>query len=151
MSVDAGVRVIGWRERVDLPEWGVRRLLAKADTGARSSAVHAESIRHLSAGRVGFWVVYSRAHPEHRTWVEAQIERTTQVRSSNGQMHERVFVRTMLRVGPIEREVEVGLVSRELMECRMLIGRRALEPGVLVDPSRSYLLTRAPRRPGGGG
>jgi len=138
--------VIGWRERVDLPSWGVRRLLAKADTGARSSAVHAEEIQRLPDDRVGFWVVFSRVHPEHRVWVDAPIARTTQVRSSSGHQHERIFVRTPLRAGPIEREIEVGLVSRELMECRMLIGRIALGEDVLVDPSRKYLLTRPPRQ-----
>ncbi len=142
--------VFGWRERVDLPAWGVRRLLAKADTGARSSAVHAENIRHLPSGLVAFDVVYSRTHPDRFVRVEAPIVRETVVRSSTGHSTERIVVRTTLRAGPFEREVEMTLVSRELMSCRLLIGRTALTgvagvPGVLVDPERPYLLT--PRKP----
>ena len=30
---------IGWKERVDFPEWRLRRIRAKVDTGARSSAL----------------------------------------------------------------------------------------------------------------
>ena len=138
-------QIIGWRERVDLPAWGVKRLLAKADTGARSSAVHAENIKELGDDRVAFDVVYSRAHPEHRERVEAPIARRVLIRSSTGHADQRLIVRTTLKVGRVLLEnVEVGLVSRELMQCRLLIGRTALD-GLLVDPSRMYLLTRAPK------
>jgi len=132
---------IGWRERVDLPDWGVRRLLAKADTGARTSAVHAERIERLPNGRVAFDVVYSRAHPEHSVRVEAPIVREAHVRSSSGEGGERLFVSTRLRIGAFEREVEMTLISRELMSCRMLIGRTAMAGRLVVDPTREYLLT----------
>ncbi len=138
--------IFGWRERVDLPAWGVRRLLAKADTGARSSAVHAENIQHRPNGLVAFDVIHSRTHPDRFVRVEAPIVRETVVRSSTGHTTERIVVSTTLRAGPFEREVEMTLVSRELMSCRLLIGRTAMAPipdaaPVLVDPARSYLLT----------
>jgi hypothetical protein len=142
----AGEQLIsGWRERVDLPDWGVARLLAKADTGAYSSAVHAENIVHQDDDTVAFDVVYRRNHPERRVRVEAPIARSAIVRSSNGETHERIFVNTTLKIGPIVKTIEVTLVARELMQCRMLIGRSALCPELTVDPSNKYLLTRAPR------
>jgi len=138
--------VVGWRERVDLPDWGVSRLLAKADSGANSSAVHAENIEHVGDDRVAFDVVYSRKHPEHRERIECPIARSATIRSSNGEVAERITVETTLRLGPIRKTIEVTLVSRELMQCRMLIGRSALEPEFLVDPGRTYLLTHPPRK-----
>ena len=39
--------LIGWTEFVDLPDWGVKRLRAKIDTGARTSALHVENIEEL--------------------------------------------------------------------------------------------------------
>jgi hypothetical protein len=135
------MHVIGWRERVDLPEWGVKRLLAKADTGARSSAVHAERIEHVGSGVVAFDVVYSRAHPDRFVRVEAPIVRETMVRSSSGHEDARIVVSTLLRAGPFERRVEMTLVSRELMQCRLLIGRTAMEGALVVDPSNAFLLT----------
>ena len=50
--------LIGWTEYVDLPEWGITRVRAKVDTGARSSALHVENIKELPRGRIRFDVVF---------------------------------------------------------------------------------------------
>ncbi|MDB4283867.1 RimK/LysX family protein [Akkermansiaceae bacterium] len=36
-------------------------------------------------------------------------------------------------------EIEVSLSNREKMKFRMLLGRTALNHGLLVDPAKSYL------------
>jgi hypothetical protein len=143
-------RVIGWNEYVDLPDWGIRRLRAKADTGARTSALHVEEIEIRPRGRVVFRVVLSRRRPR-RVRVETRITRRARVRSSTGHYEERLFVTARLRVGPVERDVELSLVDRERMIYRMLLGRTAIH-GLLVDPSHANLLTPSARerraRPG---
>ena len=57
---------IGWNEFVDIPEWGIKGLRAKVDTGARSSALHVENIERLSRDRVRFDVVLHR--PADLVW-----------------------------------------------------------------------------------
>jgi hypothetical protein len=132
--------IIGVTEYVDIPAWRILRLRAKIDTGARSSALHVENIRELGAGRVRFDVRLSRSETERRVTVEARIARRGQVRPSSGEPEERIFVAVKVRIGPIEREIELSLVDRGRMIFRMLIGRRALAQAFLVDPSRRYLL-----------
>ena len=136
--------VAGWRERVDLPEWGVRRLPAKLDTGAKTSALHVVDLRALPGGVVSFDVVLSRKRADRRVHIEAPLVRTTRVRSSTGALTLRHVVRTRLRMGPIDREIEINLVDRGPMIHRMLIGRSGLA-GIAVSADRRYAVTR-PRR-----
>lgn len=137
--------VIGWTEFVDLPDWGVRKLRAKVDTGARTSALHVENIEELPRGFVRFDVVLHREKRDRRIHVKAKISRRGRVRSSSGHQAKRLFVETTLRLGPIEKRVEVSLVDREKMIHRMLLGRAALQGPILVDVDRRMVL-RAKRK-----
>ena len=134
--------VIGWNEYVELPEWRIRGLHAKMDTGARSSALHVENIRALARGRVSFDVVLHRSKRDRRVSVETRIVRRARVRSSTGHYTRRIFVETAVKIGPIERTVEMSLVDRERMIFRMLLGRTALA-GFLIDVSHGATLGRA--------
>jgi hypothetical protein len=136
--------VAGWRERIDLPDWGVRRIRAKLDTGARTSAIHVASIEDLPDGRIRFEVVI-RERPEHKSvWVEATPARESRVKPSSGRRQSRIVCRTRMVIGEHERDIELSLVCRKGMLCRMLVGRTALDGLFVVDPARKYLLT--PRR-----
>ncbi len=136
--------VAGWRERVDLPDWGIRRLPAKLDTGARTSALHVVDLRALPGGVVSFTVELSRRKAERRVHVEAPLVKTSRVRSSTGALTLRHVVRTRLRLGAIEREIEINLVDRGPMIHRMLIGRSGLA-GIAVSADQRYVVTK-PRR-----
>ena len=138
--------LIGWTEYVDLPDWGVRRLLAKVDTGARSSALHVEDIRELPRGIVRFDVVLHREHRDRRVHVRARVTRRSRVRSSNGELSPRLFVETTLRLGGVEKPIEVGLVDRAKMIHRMLLGRAALAGPFLVDVDHRMLQSKRRRQ-----
>ncbi len=138
--------VIGFAEFVDLPKWGIVGLRGKIDTGARTSALHVENIQEVGNGRVGFDVRLHRKKADRTVHVEAKILRRGRVKPSNGDAQTRFFVLTTLRIGPVEREIEVSLVDRANMIFRMLVGRTALGHGPLVDPSRRYVLTRPKKR-----
>ena len=140
----ADVVVAGWRERVDLPDWGIARMAAKLDTGARTSSLHVVDLRALAGGVVSFDVVLSRRRADRIVHVEAPLVRTTRVRSSSGVLTLRHVVRTRLRMGPIDREIEINLVDRGPMIHRMLIGRSGLT-GIAVSADRRYAITK-PRR-----
>lgn len=136
--------IIGVTEYVNIPAWGIVRLRAKIDTGARSSALHVENIREFGIDWVRFDVRLHRDRHEKRVTVEAPIARRGRVRPSTGVLESRIFVAVSVHIGPVEREVELSLVDRGNMIFRMLIGRNALAHAFLVDPGRRYVL-RKPR------
>ena len=133
--------LIGWNELVDLPDWGVRNLRAKVDTGARTSALHVDRLHEVGRHRVGFDVVLHRQRRDRRIHVIAPVVRIGRVRSSTGHFTERYFVETTLRLGPVVKRIEVSLVDREKMAFRMLLGRTALT-GFVIDPAHRQLGAR---------
>jgi hypothetical protein len=133
-----GRTLIGVVERVALPEWGIGRLRAKIDTGARTSALHVHDVEELADGRVRFWIVLDRKRGK-RLQVEAPIARESRVRSSSGRSEKRFFVSTLMRLGPVEKTIEISLASREPMIHRMLLGRQALAHDFVIDPANRHL------------
>lgn len=137
------LRIIGAAEYVDFPDWGIRRLSARVDTGARTSALHVENVRELTGGRVRFDVRLRRDDPTARVSVEAKVSRRTAVRASTGDEAPRLFVKAFVRLGGVEQQIEVGLVDRRGMLFRMLLGRTALARRFLVDVTKRYALGAA--------
>ena len=140
--------VVGWREWVDLPEWGIARVKAKIDTGARTSALHVENIERSGDHEVQFHIGWIGPRKlKHVVEITAPIARVGRVRSSTGQVQERFVIETALVLGPISHKVELSLVNRREMLCPMLVGRRALPSGTVVDPHRRYIHKKL--QPGG--
>jgi len=144
VATGSQLQVIGWKETVDLPEWGIESIVAKSDTGARRSALDVSNIVELPNNQIQFDVVLDRKDRSRTKTVVATIDHQSHVRSSNGEQHERYFVRTTALIHGRAKEVEFSLVSRETMVCRILLGRKALEGDFLVDASRKHL--SGPRR-----
>lgn len=138
--------IIGWTEYIDFPDWGIKGMKAKVDTGARTSALHVEDLKELPGGRVRFHVILSRKNQDKRITVTAPILKWAKVRSSTGIYRKRCFVMTRVHIGHVEKEIEVSLVSRERMVFRMLLGRTAIERDFLVDVSKRSVITERPRR-----
>jgi hypothetical protein len=144
-QVDGKV-LVGATEYVRLPEWRIGRMRAKVDTGARTSALHVDKIIELPDDRVCFEVVMHRHDTLRRVRVETMVARRSMVRSSSGQLEQRIFVRTKMVLGAVERDIEINLTGRGSMRYRMLLGRTALKGVFVVDPARRYYETRPERK-----
>ena len=147
---DAGKQIVGWREWVALPHIGVRRIKAKLDTGARSSALHAFNVRPLR--RRGLFVQFD-VHPLQRNdeLYETCLAEAVDYRwitNSGGGREKRFVIVTTLQMGGDAWPIEVTLTDRDQMGFRMLIGRTAMERRLIIDPTVSYRLGK-PRKSNG--
>ena len=153
-EIDGKTR-IGWVEQVALPRLEIRRLKAKIDTGARTSALHVMRMRTIdTAGGPNRRPILEITLPGGRRGERPHVVRATvrgfaMVRDTSGRTERRPVIETALRLGPFERRITLTLTDRGDMLFPMLVGRTALGPGVVVDPSRRYLLGRTRHRSGG--
>jgi hypothetical protein len=140
--------VIGWREWVALPEWGVQNIKAKVDTGARTSSLHAFELEQFERdGRpwARFEVHPWQASDSDPVVVETAVLENRDVKSSSGKVTRRPTVLGRLTLAGREIDCEITLARRDEMGFRMLVGREALRGRFLVDPARSYLGGRPPK------
>lgn len=138
---DASSVLLGWREQVALPGLGIHRLRAKIDTGARSCALHVDAQwRFVDRGAswVGFRIAIRRRGAQV-VEVAAPVHDEREVIDSGGRRTRRAFIRTVLHLAGVEREVEINLTDRCGMLFPMLVGRSALQGVFTVDPACSFL------------
>lgn len=149
-ALEVDVPILGWKEHVVLPEWGLR-LRGKLDTGARSSALHVTAMEEMGhdtdaasgerLSMVRFDVVLGRkSNPVHHE-VTAPIIGHKVVRDTGARAETRPVVRTRIVCGPLDVVADVTLTDRTGMNFRMLLGRLTLEHRAVVDPARGYLVT----------
>ncbi len=137
------LNVIGLREWIGLPELGIDQIMAKIDTGAKTSALHASDIETFERGNET-WVrfnAHTGSQKKQRTQrCEAPLVEFKTIRSSNGQMQERHVIRTPLVLGDRCWLVYFTLTCRKAMRYRVLMGCTAMLQGQLViDPGHRFV------------
>lgn len=130
---------LGRTEIVTFPDLGIKNITAKIDTGAYSTAIHANK----------FWVETKEETEElyfqlldpskdefvNRIYKTANFYRK-KVRSSNGRLEERFIIKTKIMLGGKLRTTNLSLTNREKMKYTVLVGRKVLAKGYLVDVSK---------------
>ncbi len=143
--------IVGWREWVSFPELGVDFIKAKVDSGARTSAIHAEDIEFIKKGKnkyVRFRLYPLQKDKETSHLVTLPIEDERWIKSSVGHKTHRPVVVVKMKIGEHTFPIELTLVNRDLMGFRMLLGREAIKNKFLLDAGHSFLQGKKKRKKG---
>jgi hypothetical protein len=137
---------IGWCEMVDIPSLGLTGVHAKMDTGAATSSIHATRVKPVARnGRpcVEFWFRLNAGEKPKR--YEASVIDRRLVRSSNGEIQERYVIAAQFCFGKLCWNGQLTLANRRSMAFPLLIGRRALRRGFVVNSGRRWVLGKPPK------
>ncbi len=131
--------VIGRREWLALPDFGIRSLDAKTDSGARGSSLHVENLELSHDKTSARFTTF--CHHGNAVECTSPVARFGQVRSSSGVIQERVFIHAnAVFCGGFRWSILLSLANRSDMLYPLLLGRRALAGYFLIDPLRVHLL-----------
>jgi len=140
---------LGWREWVGLPDLGLGTVKAKVDTGARTSTLHAFELRTFSEQgkpRVEFKIHPKQKDSDTVVTCVADVVDERYVTDSGGHREQRLIIMTPVTIGPWSWPIEMTLTARDNMMFRMLLGRTAIKGIATVDPARSYIIGKKPRK-----
>ena len=133
---------LGRVELVAFPELGIESIEAKIDTGAYSTAIHASEIwlEEVDSQEVLNFKLLDASHPEFKDEVfKSSNFKRKKVRSSNGRLEKRYILKTKIILGGKQRVTYISLTDRSKMRFPVLIGRKVLKNGYLVDVSKKNL------------
>jgi len=132
---------IGYLEQIHLPDLDIE-CLAKVDTGACSSSIHAEEIETFERDGqqwVRFHVLFRRGEMPIDQVCEAPVHARKRIASSNGSRSHRYVIQTSINLGGQHWTIDLNLSHRGSMTYPMLLGREAFAGRFVVDVEHTYL------------
>ena len=136
-------KLLGWKEWIVLPELQLPPIKAKVDTGAKTTCLHAFEINPEWIDDQE-WIEF-KVHPLQNNVDEiiscrAPVHDKRPVTDSGGHTEERYVIKTPIRVGDWQHDVEITLTARDNMRFRALLGRNAMISGhFIVNPGQAHL------------
>ena len=134
---------VGWREWILLPGLELPLIKAKIDTGARTSCLHAFTIKEFTLDDkkwIRFGIHPHQDNTETEVFCEAKVIDERIISDSGGHKEKRYVISTEILLKNQRWTIEITLTNRDNMRFRMLLGRTAMEQKIIVNPSESFLL-----------
>lgn len=140
--------IVGSEEWCAFPQLGIPTIKARVDSGAKTSALHAVNISPFQRDGEN-WVKFDINPIQNNTKTvihcQAPLVDKRIVKSSSGFREQRYVIKSQIKIGTADWDVELTLTNRDSMGFRMLLGREAMSGRILVDPEQKYLLGQPTR------
>lgn len=133
--------IIGKEEWCKLPSLNLPGIKARIDSGARTSALHADNIQ-IYTSRGAKWVKFE-VNPIQKdrsitVQCRAPLVDERDVKSSSGHTERRPVIETIIKIGEMNHTIQLTLANRDALGYRMLLGREAMQGRMLIDPEKSF-------------
>lgn len=130
-------KVLGIFEKVDFPDFNIKNVKAKIDTGAFTGALHCTKVTKEDTpdGPVIHFSPFD--YPNVR--ITAKDFYLSTVKSSNGKREMRFFIKTSITIQGETYKILLSLTDRSKMKWPVIIGRRFVSRHkFLLDVNKSY-------------
>ncbi len=139
-------QIIGRKEKIDLPEFGLFLIDAKIDTGAYTSSIHCSHIiltKEQGIEKINFYIpLFNNSESLTKVFQTDQFK-IKNIKSSFGQIEKRYVIRTKIRVAGRLITSDFSLTDRSEMKNPILIGRKILKNKFIVDVSLFFTNLKA--------
>ena len=129
-------KIIGRRERITLPEWGLKNVTGKIDTGAYTSSIHCDFVeeKEEDGKKILFFKILEPSDKKYNgKLLRSENYSQKKVKNSFGQAEVRYKVSTKVIMFGVEFDAEFTLTDRSKMRNPILLGRKMLTGRFIVD------------------
>lgn len=136
------LQLIGRQDFIHLPEFGLKDVEAKIDTGAYTSSINCSKVKLTKVDGIPtltFQLSAIKIHEKKARKFSTTTFKKKKIRSSNGETEERFIVMTTVVMFKRRIKTEFSLSDRSKMKFPILIGRKLLKNRFLVDVSQKNL------------
>jgi len=142
-------RIIGRKDKIDLPEFDLQNLDAKVDTGAYGSAIHCHYIEEIDdngISKVRFQLL-DPSHPEYESiYYYTDKYGIKKVKNTSGISESRFTINTRIIIFGQSYKVTFSLADRKEMRYPVLLGRKFLSNKYLVNTSETDISYKLKKR-----
>lgn len=115
-------KILGIFEYIDFPQFSIKNVRAKIDSGAYTGALHCTNVtkEETKEGPIIHFSPFDYPHVK----ISTKDFRLGQVKSSNGKREKRYFINTTINLQGETYEISLSLADRSQMKWSVIIGRR---------------------------
>lgn len=134
--------ILGRKDKADFPQLELEGIDVKVDSGAYTSSFHCHNIvPFFEDGKLR--VKFRLLDPEHPRYHKKEfvfdVFKIRRVKSSNGQVEERISIKTEITLFGKNYPIELTLAERTDMKHPVLLGRKFISRKFFIDTSRKNL------------
>jgi len=136
------INTIGRQDKIDLPDFGLYDIDAKVDTGAYTSAINCSKVKLKTVNGVStlsFSLTGMQLHEKKARRFSTTQFKVKRIKSSNGMIEERFVIFSKVILFKRRIKTEFSLSNRSNMKFPILLGRKLLRKGFIIDVHQKNL------------